>query len=476
MTDFHRSQPLRSPPSNIHMEQALLGSLLLNNSVMQEISGSVSSEDFVEEVHRRVFEVATALIADNQLASPITLKTWLADDQLGQGFTTWSYLIYLAAEASAPISAKSHAQGVRDLAVRRALISTADRLAEAAADMPADVRPAAVAAGALDELHAISAKDPGRKTRIEAHTAATESIDYARRVIAGEIKHLRITTGFEDLDRTTDGFVPEFLWIVGARPAMGKTIFSTTSAVKAAKAGHGVLDFSLEVSKAQKIARVLSDMTYSPRAPIEFSRILQGNLAPDEMWSLEEAQARLQAMPLVLDVASRLTPTEIRMRVKAEKDRMARQGNILRVAFIDYLKQVQASDRYRGQRVQEVGEISYALKQIAKDEGICIVLLAQLNRALENREDKRPGLSDLRESGDLEADADVVAFVHRQSYYVEKSAAFDARKPEAIAEWERTKNAVEIIIGKNRAGAVRTVELWCEPSCSTMSDQVGSFR
>lgn len=187
--------------------------------------------------------------------------------------------------------------------------------------------------------------------------------------------------------------------------------------------------------------------------------------------SLERVAERLGGMPLVIDAPSRLTPAEIRVRVRTEKARMAARGCSLNVVFIDYLKQVQASDRYKGNRVYEVGEISYSLKQIAKDEGVCIVLLVQLNRALETRENKRPILSDLRESGDLEADADVVAFLHRESVHIENSPDYISKKGEAVAAYVEAQNKAEIILAKNRAGPTETVHLWCDMAFSTMADR-----
>ncbi len=216
---------------------------------------------------------------------------------------------------------------------------------------------------------------------------------------------------------------------------------------------------------------MLADLAYAHRQPITFQRIMRGELAADEIWALEEARDRLTGMPLAIDVASRLTPADIRIRVRSERDRMAAKGVELKVVFIDYLKQIQASDRYKGNRVYEVGEISYSLKQLAKDEDVCVVLLAQLNRALEGREDKRPTLSDLRESGDLEADADVVGFIHREAYYIEKSAEYRASDPEAVANLLKHRNTAELILGKNRAGPTCTVHLWCDVSCSTMGNQ-----
>jgi replicative DNA helicase len=234
--------------------------------------------------------------------------------------------------------------------------------------------------------------------------------------------------------------------------------------------GFGALAYSLEVPKKQITARYLSDLAYRAQSPLEYGRIARGDFNDTDAWMLDDAAKRLGALPLTLDATSRITLAEIGAGVRAEKARMARDNIRLAVVFIDYLKFIKASDRYKGQRHYEVGEISAGLKQLAKDEGLCVVLLAQLNRALENREDKRPNLSDLRESGDLEADADVVAFIHREAHRVLKSADYRSNKAEAIAHYVAIQHEAEIILGKNRAGPEKTAHLWCDPSCSTMSN------
>ena len=289
-----------------------------------------------------------------------------------------------------------------------------------------------------------------------------------------------VTTGFRDLDTATGGYEAGALWIVAARPGVGKTIFQVTSSLKVAKAGarslretgegFGALAYSLEVPERQVCARYLSDICYIPRAPIEYGRIARGEFSDEEAARLAAAQKTLSRLPLTLDASSKLTLAEIGAGVRAEKAAMARAGSRLAVAFVDYLKFIRASDRYKGQRHYEVGEISAGLKQLAKDEGLCVVLLAQLNRALEAREDKRPGLADLRESGDLEADADVVVFLHREAHRILKSPEFRAGSAEAHARYAAVEREAELIVGKNRAGPERTVKLWCLPSCSTMAD------
>ena len=297
--------------------------------------------------------------------------------------------------------------------------------------------------------------------------------------MAGEVPDRTVSTGFADLDAATGGYRGGDLWILGARPGIGKTVYAVTSGNKVARKGWGVKLFSLEVAEPQIMARLLADLAFAAGDPVPFKDVLRAQAKRDvltgsQLDRLERARELLADRPLVLDVASRLSPGEIKLRVHAERQRMAARGVELKVVFIDYLKQVAASDRYKGNRVQEIGEVSYSLKQLAKDEDVCVVLLAQLNRELEKREDKRPTLADLRDSGDLEADADVVAFLHRESHHLLNSEAYKRQDPDTLSRYLDTKYEAEVILGKNRAGPTITVPLWCNMACSTMSDHVRS--
>jgi replicative DNA helicase len=406
------------------------------------------------------------LIGSGRAATPVTIKTFLGEHDVGAGVTVPQYLAHLVAEAPAPVAATHYAQAIRDLFTRREIIAAAREAQEQAFDAPVDLRPAAMAASAMDRLSAL-VEDPSLSKRMLAGASAYKVVERAQAIRDGKSVDSAISTGFTDLDNTTGGYRPGELWIVAARPGMGKSIYAVTSATKVAK-NTGVLIFSLEIPEDQFTCRLLADMAYSSTFPLSFQSILRGALDDDEMWRVVDAQRSLEKIPLIIDCSSRLTIIEIKARVHSEKKRMTAQGKSLSVVFIDYLKFIQASDRYRGNRVYEVGEISAGLKQLAKDEGICVVLLAQLNRALESREDKRPGLSDLRESGDLEADADVVAFLHRQAYFLEKSPTFRKDDAEALAEFEKIKNEAEFIIGKNRSGPTKTVHFFCDVAASHM--------
>ena len=461
-------RPLDPMPISIEAEQALLGAILTNNAALRLVS-YLKAEHFGERIHAATFQAIEATIAEGRIANPITLRAKLVESDLAPGMSVSAYLARLAAEATTVVNCKDYAQTVYEFWLRRQMIAIGQDLDAYAREPSATTKPQAIASDAISALHQLAEGHAQLTTRVEAHAGAEALIDRVKQIRAGEKLDEGVPTGFEDLDRDSGGYRPGTLWVIGARPGMGKTAFLTASVRRIAQAGHGVLAFSMEVPAEEIHARYLADMSYIARKPLSFGAIMRGQCDDEDLWRLENAAKRLREMPLVSDVASRLSVAEIAMRIRAEKERMQQRGQRLRVVFIDYLKFIQASDRYRGQRVYEVGEISGGLKQIAKDEGLCIVLLAQLNRAVESRDDKRPSLSDLRESGDLEADAHVVAFIYRQSYYLEKSAEFRAEKPEALDAAFNARNQMELIVGKNRSGPTRTIHLWCDVAASTVS-------
>ncbi len=465
-------------PTNIEAEQGVLGAALMNRETLAVIAGFLEPRHFSEELHARICAVMLERFREGQAATLVTLGPLLREIKLPGDVSIGAYLASLAASSPGAANAQDYARQLVELWRRREIMRVA-RDAHDAAASPACGGPVAQIAGdAIDALNEALAAASGARRRALGGSASA-LMDHAQRIRAGESVSQAVTTGFKDIDDATGGYEAGTLWIVGARPGVGKTILMVTSSLKTARAGalaqqkgegFGALCYSLEVPERQITARYLSDFTYMQRAPIEYARIARGDFGADESARLDAATQRLAQLPLTLDASSRLSLAEIGAGVRAEKARMAKAGVRLAVVFIDYLKFIKASDRYRGQRHYEVGEISAGLKQLAKDEGLCVVVLAQLNRALETREDKRPNLSDLRESGDLEADANVVAFLHREAHHILKSADFRAGRREAHERFAALEHEAELIIGKNRAGPERTARLWCLPACSTMAN------
>lgn len=458
-------------PANVELEQALLGAVLINNDAFHAACAALTPDHFTEEVHRRIFDVIAATVRDGRPANPVTLIGSFGPEEIVPGMTVPRYLARLCAMAVTVAGAPGYAQELVALAGRRRLVAIGEETRGAALNPP----PSASVDSLIDDAEAMLAElrssAPAQTiTRGFAGAFAYDLLDEIETWRGGEqAAGGGATTGIPDLDRDTGGLEPGLLWIVAGRPGMGKTIAATNLARAAANAGTGTLLFSLEVPRKQLTARVLSDLTFNADHPIPFGDILRGRFEDHEQMRLVRAAKRLSSMPLVLDCASKLTVSQIASRVRAEKLRMDKLGVRLGVVIIDYLKFVSATDRYAGQRHYEVGEISGALKALAKDQDVCVVLLAQLNRQVEGRPDKRPDLADLRESGDLEADADVVAFVYRDAYYIERSAEYRKSDPDAVARAIDAQNKLEIIVGKNRAGQTRSHHLWVNVACSIMS-------
>lgn len=469
--DDHRSPAALLPmPANVELEQALLGAVLINNDAFHAACTALTADHFHEELHQRIFDVIAATVRDGRLANPVTLGASFGSGEIAPGVTVARYLARLCAEATTVIRAPAYAAELIALAGRRKLIAIADETRAAALDPPAGAGVDHLLDDAEEQLAQLRSSAPTQVvTRGSAGAFADALLDEVDDLRAGAIAKAGVTTGVPELDRDTGGFMPGTLWIVAGRPGMGKTIMATNLARAAARSGAGTMLFSLEVPRKQLTARVLTDLSYIARKPIPYGRLLQGEADEEDMWRLRDAARRLAAMPLILDCASRLTVAQIASRMRAERLRLDKLGVKLGVVLIDYLKFVNATDRYAGQRHYEVGEISGALKALAKDMDLAVVLLAQLNRQVEGRLDRRPDLPDLRESGDLEADADVVAFVYRDAYYIERSAEYRKHDPDAISRAIDAQNQLEFIVGKNRAGQTRTHDLWVDIACSTVS-------
>jgi replicative DNA helicase len=465
---------LTLPPNNIEAEQALIGCVLMNNDVLSIVAPIVTAESFYEEVHAKIWDVIANLVSQKKTASPLTLKAYLADVDLGKDLTVAQYLARLAASSTSAMAAPSFASVIADLATRRKMIEAGHTLIAAAAQPHPGVQAAHIAGQAISALTAAT-ETAAKQTRRAIGDAATTVIERAKRIQSGEEKPRTVTTGVHDLDLSTGAYRPGELWLVAARPGMGKSAHAIASSRKAAQSGAGVMVFELELPEEQITARYLAESAYTPRRPITFGQIMRAKLDNTEMWQVEDAQKRLAVLPLVIDTAPSLTVEDIAARVRSEKAKMAKIGIVLSVVFIDQLDFVKSSGAYRGQRVHEVGEVSRGLKTLAKTEEVCIVLFCQLNRGVEGRDDKRPSLSDLRDSGNLEQDADVVAFLYRESYYLERTTDFREGKDDALVRAADVKNKLEFILGKNRTGQTKTLDLFCDIGCSVISARGGTL-
>jgi replicative DNA helicase len=455
----------RTPPSNIDAEQALLGAILVNNDAYYRVSDFLLSEHFIEDLHRRIYEVATDLIKAGKVATPITMKTFLGDQDLG-GVTPYQYLVRLAGEATTVINAEHYGRTVYDLAVRRKLIGLGEDLVNAAFDAPVDSSPRdqiEEAERRLYELAETGRYDGGFQRFSEA---LTQAIDMAAAAFKREGKLSGISTGLIDLDRTLGGLQRSDLVILAGRPAMGKTSLVTNIAFNIAKAyqsekqpdgtlktvnGGVVGFFSLEMSAEQLATRIIAE-----QSGVASYRIRRGDMREDDFYKITEAAREMQSIPFYIDQTGGISIAQLAARAR----RLKRQRG-LDVLIVDYLQLLSASAKKGENRVQELTEITTGLKALAKELEVPLIALSQLSRQVEARDDKRPQLADLRESGSIEQDADVVMFVYREEYYLKNKEP----KPgtEEYFKWQQEMDQVhgkaEVIIGKQRHGPTGTVQL-----------------
>jgi replicative DNA helicase len=470
-------------PQNIEAEQALLGALLVNNDVYDRIAGIVNASHFFDPVHGRIFETAANRIQKNALASPVTLKPFLEADPGLKELGGPGYLATLAGAAISMFAARDYAQLVYDLAIRRDLISIGQSIAEKAAHPSLDSEPRDQIVEAEQALYQLGEQGKVDKGFQSFLRAVHDAVNVANAAYQRDGGLAGISTGLVDLDRKLGGLHPSDLLILAGRPSMGKTSLATNIAFNIARAyrrgtrpdgTEGTVDggvvgfFSLEMSAEQLAARVLSE---AARVPSE--RIRRGDMEEEEFRAFMMAAKELEACPLYIDDTPALSISQI-----AARARRLKRTEGLDALVIDYLQLARpASNRSEG-RVQEVSEITQGLKAIAKELNIPVIALSQLSRQVEQREDKRPQLSDLRESGSIEQDADVVMFVFREEYYHERLEP--AQNDPKYVEWQSKMSDLhgkaEVIIGKQRHGPIGTVKLAFESAFTRFSNLATSYQ
>jgi replicative DNA helicase len=474
----------RSAPHNIEAEQALLGAILVNNEALYRVSDFLEPRHFFEPVHQNIYEIAASLIRAGKVANPVTLKTFLPADVDIAGLTLNQYLARLAAEATTVINAEDYGRTIYDLFIRRSLIVVGEDMVNVAFDAPVDFAPREQIEDAerrLYELAETGKYDGGFQRFASALTAA---VDMAARAYQRDGRLSGLATGLRDLDRMMGGLQHSDLVILAGRPGMGKTSLATNLAYNIARAwrgdvrpdGHidtvngGIVGFfSLEMSAEQLATRIISEQTEIPSY-----RIRRGEIEPSDFDRIAAVAREMEAIPLYIDQTGGLSIAQLAARAR----RLKRQRG-LDLLVIDYLQLLQGSSRRAAEgRVQEVTEITTGLKALAKELNVPILALSQLSRQVESRDDKRPQLSDLRESGSIEQDADVVLFVFREEYYLKN------KEPRAGSDehfkWQTEMEAVhgkaELIIGKQRHGPTGTVPLQFKADVTRFSDLADESR
>jgi len=458
----------RMPPHNIEAEQALLGAILVNNEAFYRVSDFLEPKHFLETIHQRIFELAGGLIRAGKLATPVTLKTFLPTDLDIAGLTINQYLARLAAEATTIINAEDYGRTVYDLSIRRDLITIGEDMVNLAYEAPVDATPQSHIEDAERKLFELAETGRYESGFQRFAQALTTAVDMAAHAYQRDGGLSGMATGLTDLDSKMGGLQKSDLIILAGRPGMGKTALATNIAYNIAKAfaqgdvrpdgtretvnGGVVGFFSLEMSAEQLATRIISEQTGIPS-----NKIRRGAIDEADFENIKDISIELQSLPFYVDETGGLSIGQLAARAR----RLKRQRG-LDLLVIDYVQLLQGSTRRSSEnRVQEITEITTRLKALAKELNVPVLALSQLSRQVENREDKRPQLSDLRESGSIEQDADVVLFVYREEYYLtnKEPRPGTADHDKWLTEMDAVHGKAEVIIGKQRHGPTGTVAL-----------------
>ena len=474
-------------PQNVEAEAALLGALMIDNRLVEDVQLKLRAHHFFEPLHGRIYESILRLTDSNRIANPVTLKPLFEADESMKEVGGPAYLAQLTGSGAAIIGARDFAEQIYDLALLRALVGVGRDLVEGALDTSEDVAPLAQIERAETELYKV-AEEGGAEGKAKSFgEAAMASIRNAEAALNRGGGLTGLTTGFTALNARIGGLQRSDLIIVAGRPGMGKSALATNMGFAAAErflqdqsdgievgkaAGAPVALFSLEMSSEQLATRILSE-----QSQVTAEQIRTGNLQRQEFAQFARTAERLHSLPLYIDDTPGLTIAALRARAR----RLKRQKGIGMV-IVDYLQLLQGTGKGSAgdNRVQEISEISRGLKQLAKELDVPVIGLSQLSRAVEQREDKRPQLSDLRESGSIEQDADIVLFIYRDDYYLK---AHEPKHPipgdpvevfSAFEEWEAKHRQVagiaEVIIAKNRHGGTGKERLRFEGRFTKFSD------
>ncbi|MDY7097094.1 MAG: replicative DNA helicase [Pseudomonadota bacterium] len=462
----------RKLPSNLEAETAFLGAVLIDNRVVEELRTPIQPHHFFEPLHQRIYEKILRMLDRNATASPVTLRPQFEGDEALQELGGPNYLMKLTANGSGLLAPYELAQQIYDLALLRELVTVGRGLVEGALDTSDDVDPMERIAKAEADLFKVAEGAESGNETSTFRDAAMTAIKMAEAAMNSGGGLSGKTTGLDSMDRKTSGLHNSDLIILAGRPGMGKTSLATNIAFNCAEAhlnwqrdggefnfGAPAAFFSLEMSADQLATRILAE-----QAEISSEALRSGKLSREDFQKLSFASQRLAELPLFIDDTAALTIAGLRNRAR----RLKRRHDI-GLIIVDYLQLLSGSGRANDNRVNEISEISRGLKTLAKELSVPVIALSQLSRAVEQREDKRPMLSDLRESGSIEQDADMVWFVYRDDYYLEAikpDFPTENSSPEAVEkyrEWEEKyeelKNKASVNVAKQRHGSTGNVPL-----------------
>ncbi|RAI33725.1 DnaB-like helicase C-terminal domain-containing protein [Rhodoplanes serenus] len=468
-------------PHSIEAEQALLGAVLMNNEAFWRVAEMLRPEHFFEPIHGRIYELAGTLIRAAKLASPITVAQFLPADLDVGGLNRARYLARLAAEAVTVAGVVDYAAVVHDLAMRRQIICVARDALAAAYKSPVDQTPRLLLEEIERSLYEI--EDAGRRSGardlITADEAIVSALDGAAKAYQADGRITGVTWGVKDMDVLTTGLHPGELTILAGRPSMGKSAVAVAVAQAAARwkgpgdeLPGGVLVISPEMTGQALGGRMLSADTRRAGGLVPYSSLRSGRFDAADFDRLTETARATEGTPILIEETPDITLIGAFAAARRAALRFKRAGRRLSLVVVDYMQLLRPDPGFRGSRYDHVSEVSCGMKRLARTENVAVLALSQLSRQVEQREDKRPMLSDLRESGSIEQDADAVVFAYRDEYYVQR------REPKANTEehyrWQAEMAAchcrLDLIIAKQRHGPVGTITAHYEAATNTVRD------
>ena len=455
-------------PSNLEAEQALIGSVLVNNDIIDEISNIINSIKFFDPIHRKIYEVVENLNSKGMIANPITLKNYFEKDDGLNDVGGTDYLVKLTRFSASTKQAVDYAKIIHEMYVKRELITISENITYESYDDEIEKTGENIIEDAEKSLFDLAERGNFSQTFLKFNQALDQTIEMATLAMKNDQGIVGVPTGLTDLDEKLGGLHKSDLVIIAGRPSMGKTALATNIAYYAAKKiqdnneKSSVAFFSLEMSSEQLSTRILSE-----QARIKSNDIRRGKASEEELNRYIETSRNIYELPLYIDETPAITISTLSNRARRIKRLFG-----LNLIVVDYIQLMRTSSKRYDGRVQEISEITQGLKALAKELSVPVLALSQLSRAVEQRDDKLPQLSDLRESGSIEQDADVVMFVYREEYYLEKKQP----KLGSIehAEWQSKMNDInglaDIIIGKQRHGPTGNIHVEFEGMYTKFKD------
>jgi replicative DNA helicase len=453
-------------PNNIEAEQAVIGSILVNNDIFDEINTTISSINFYDPMHQKIFEAIESLIYKGMLANPITLKNYFEDEK--DDINVPEYLVKVTKFSTSVRQSVEYSKIIYDMFVRRELIKISEETIDSAKLNDLDTNGQTIIENSERQLFDLAEKGSFNSSLIKFDDAMKQTIEMASAAFKNEEGIVGVPTGLRDLDDKLGGLHQSDLIIIAGRPSMGKTSLATNIAFNAAQKlqdsgkKSSIAFFSLEMSSEQLSTRIISE-----QARISSNDIRRGRISDDQFDKFLETSKNIAELPLYIDETPAISIAALSNRARRIKRLFG-----LDMIIVDYIQLMRGTTYNKDGRVQEISQITQGLKAIAKELAVPVVALSQLSRQVEQRDDHKPQLADLRESGSIEQDADVVMFVYREGYYLSRKEPREATVEHA--EWQAKMNEVahlaQIIIGKQRHGPIGNVTLEFEERFTKFKD------